>query len=193
MVWNNRTIMGNPRLQKEEKVQKTFRRWFSQFYTENSPRLGDKKDCLDWWITFTKIYSGQNENSERFWGNFFIGGKDASVRVRFTQLNARNRHCLYWQCSSHLADLLRVRIRDVLCDMVSTLIQLHFAIGCSSYQEKKPKPVHIVVTQHYISVWLRSCMPHYELFASSRCYWESAMANSESSTNKTQKHVDVKL
>lgn len=48
MVWNNRTIMGNPRLQKEEKVQKTFRRWFSQFYSENSERLGDRKEGLDW-------------------------------------------------------------------------------------------------------------------------------------------------
>ena len=50
MVWNNRTIMANPRLQKEEKVQKTFRRWFSQFYTENSPRLGEKKNenTMEW-------------------------------------------------------------------------------------------------------------------------------------------------
>nr|XP_039268745.1 cholesterol 7-desaturase nvd-like [Styela clava] len=50
MVWNNRRILAKPLFLKEEKVQKTFRRWYKQFYTDNSPRLGDtkKEGDLDW-------------------------------------------------------------------------------------------------------------------------------------------------
>ncbi|KAG4068976.1 hypothetical protein HA402_005637 [Bradysia odoriphaga] len=37
-IWNRKTFINRPLLTKEDKAIKSFRRWFSQFYTENSPK-----------------------------------------------------------------------------------------------------------------------------------------------------------
>merc|ERR1719427_998522 len=39
MLWNNKTFMSRPMLVKQEQLILTFRRWYSQFYSENSPTL----------------------------------------------------------------------------------------------------------------------------------------------------------
>ncbi|CAK8696053.1 unnamed protein product [Clavelina lepadiformis] len=49
MIWNNKTFQPRPKLAKEDKLIAKFRRWFSQFYSENSPRLEMKSDdMLNW-------------------------------------------------------------------------------------------------------------------------------------------------
>src|SRR5690242_20363099 len=51
-VWNNKTFAMNPMLTKSEKPIQQFRRWFSQFYTKNSPTMeaikAKKAQSLDW-------------------------------------------------------------------------------------------------------------------------------------------------
>jgi cholesterol 7-dehydrogenase len=37
-IWNRKTYACNPLLTKEDKMIKSFRRWFSQFYSPNSPK-----------------------------------------------------------------------------------------------------------------------------------------------------------
>ncbi|CAG0899027.1 unnamed protein product [Darwinula stevensoni] len=39
MVWNNKRFEKNPALLKEERPIRDFRRWYSQFYSENSPKF----------------------------------------------------------------------------------------------------------------------------------------------------------
>ncbi|CAG0901216.1 unnamed protein product [Darwinula stevensoni] len=39
MVWNNKRFEKNPLLVKEERPIQEFRRWYSQFYSENSPKF----------------------------------------------------------------------------------------------------------------------------------------------------------
>ncbi|EGD74810.1 hypothetical protein PTSG_07043 [Salpingoeca rosetta] len=49
MVWNNKMYRKNPVLVKEDKLIAQHRRWYSQFYSENSPTLSFKKDDdLSW-------------------------------------------------------------------------------------------------------------------------------------------------
>lgn len=47
MIWNNKRFAAKPLLVKEDGPIQKHRRWFSQFYSENSPRLSDHK-TLDW-------------------------------------------------------------------------------------------------------------------------------------------------
>eukprot|EP01135_Chromosphaera_perkinsii_P006406 Nk52_evm8s490 gene=Nk52_evmTU8s490 len=47
MIWNNKTFRSAPLLVKEDKLIPKFRRWYSQFYSENS-RTVEKKEALDW-------------------------------------------------------------------------------------------------------------------------------------------------
>ena len=48
-IWNNKTYLKNPVLVKNDGPIAQFRRWYSQFYTENSPTLADlKESSLDW-------------------------------------------------------------------------------------------------------------------------------------------------
>ncbi|MBN3323830.1 DAF36 desaturase, partial [Atractosteus spatula] len=48
MIWNNKKYISKPLLVKEDSAIQRHRRWFSQFYSENSPRLGFQQDSLDW-------------------------------------------------------------------------------------------------------------------------------------------------
>ena len=48
MVWNHKTYIERPVLVAEDKTLAKHRRWFQQFYSENSPRLGSQKDNYDW-------------------------------------------------------------------------------------------------------------------------------------------------
>ncbi|XP_063792207.1 cholesterol 7-desaturase nvd-like [Pseudophryne corroboree] len=48
MVWNNKKYISKPLLVKEDAAIQKHRRWFSQFYSENSPQLSFHEDRLDW-------------------------------------------------------------------------------------------------------------------------------------------------
>ncbi|XP_033095438.1 cholesterol 7-desaturase-like isoform X2 [Anneissia japonica] len=47
MIWNHKTYIQKPLLVKEDNLIAKHRRWYSQFYSENSPRLTFQKDTLD--------------------------------------------------------------------------------------------------------------------------------------------------
>lgn len=47
MIWNNKTYISKPMLVKEDSAIQKHRRWFSQFYSDNSPRLRYQHDTLD--------------------------------------------------------------------------------------------------------------------------------------------------
>uniref|UniRef100_A0A3Q3ILA7 3-ketosteroid-9-alpha-monooxygenase oxygenase component-like C-terminal domain-containing protein n=1 Tax=Monopterus albus TaxID=43700 RepID=A0A3Q3ILA7_MONAL len=47
MIWNNKKYVSKPILVKEDSAIQKHRRWFSQFYSENSPRLQYQCDVLD--------------------------------------------------------------------------------------------------------------------------------------------------
>ncbi|XP_041481333.1 cholesterol 7-desaturase nvd-like [Lytechinus variegatus] len=48
MVWNYKTYQRKPILVSEDRLIAKHRRWYSQFFSENSPRFEDKKPSLDW-------------------------------------------------------------------------------------------------------------------------------------------------
>ncbi|KAG2455227.1 DAF36 desaturase, partial [Polypterus senegalus] len=48
MVWNNKKYISKPLLVKEDSAIQRHRRWYSQFYSENSPKLTFQRDGLDW-------------------------------------------------------------------------------------------------------------------------------------------------
>ena len=52
MVWTNKTYIPNPLLVKEDHLIVNHRRWYSQFYSENSPRLkpsrNEEEEDLSW-------------------------------------------------------------------------------------------------------------------------------------------------
>lgn len=50
LIWNNKTHHSKPLLIKEDEGIANLRRWFLQFYSENSPRLTVKKnlDSIVW-------------------------------------------------------------------------------------------------------------------------------------------------
>ncbi|XP_077944358.1 cholesterol 7-desaturase nvd isoform X3 [Gasterosteus aculeatus] len=47
MIWNNKKYISKPLLVKEDSAIQKHRRWFSQFYSENSPQLQYQRDTLD--------------------------------------------------------------------------------------------------------------------------------------------------
>ncbi|XP_061837073.2 cholesterol 7-desaturase nvd [Nerophis lumbriciformis] len=47
MVWNNKRYIAKPLLVKEDAAIQKHRRWYAQFYSENSPRLQFQRDTLD--------------------------------------------------------------------------------------------------------------------------------------------------
>lgn len=47
-VWNSKTRLKNPLLVKEEKLIKTFRNWYTQFYSPNSKNFADVYQGLEW-------------------------------------------------------------------------------------------------------------------------------------------------
>ncbi|XP_060600576.1 cholesterol 7-desaturase nvd-like [Ruditapes philippinarum] len=50
MIWNNKKFQAKPVFTrtKEDSLISKHRRWYSQFYSEHSPRLNFQKDTLDW-------------------------------------------------------------------------------------------------------------------------------------------------
>ncbi|GAB6033146.1 hypothetical protein CHUAL_012755 [Chamberlinius hualienensis] len=48
MIWNHKIFLNKPLLVKEDKYIPKLRRWYQQFYSENSPRLSFRKDTLEW-------------------------------------------------------------------------------------------------------------------------------------------------
>lgn len=50
MIWNNKRYANKPMFVKsaEDSLLAKHRRWYSQFYSENSPRLKFQKDTLEW-------------------------------------------------------------------------------------------------------------------------------------------------
>ncbi|XP_078670418.1 cholesterol 7-desaturase nvd-like [Branchiostoma floridae x Branchiostoma belcheri] len=47
-VWNNKSYPAKPVLVKEDAAIVRHRRWYSQFYSENSPRFTTQRTSLDW-------------------------------------------------------------------------------------------------------------------------------------------------
>lgn len=47
-VWNYKKYLDNPLLVQEDRLIKGFRRWYKQFYTENSPTYQSCKETLKW-------------------------------------------------------------------------------------------------------------------------------------------------
>lgn len=48
MVWNHKKYIKNPLLVKEDQTIQQHRRWYSQFYSENSPQFSFRQDKMDW-------------------------------------------------------------------------------------------------------------------------------------------------
>ncbi|XP_053551741.1 cholesterol 7-desaturase nvd [Bombina bombina] len=48
MIWNNKKFISKPLLVKEDAAIQKHRRWFAQFYSENSPRLTFQQEGLEW-------------------------------------------------------------------------------------------------------------------------------------------------
>ena len=51
IAWNNKRYAIKPLLVREDELILKHRRWFSQFYSENSPRFSFKKEDLSFWGT----------------------------------------------------------------------------------------------------------------------------------------------
>ncbi len=48
MVWNNKMYRAKPLLVKEDALIGKHRRWYTQFYSEHSPRYPLRADPADW-------------------------------------------------------------------------------------------------------------------------------------------------
>jgi len=48
MIWNHKRYESKPLLVKEDQLVAKHRRWYAQFYSEHSPRFGQRKDTLEW-------------------------------------------------------------------------------------------------------------------------------------------------
>ncbi|XP_070614473.1 cholesterol 7-desaturase nvd-like [Erythrolamprus reginae] len=48
MIWNNKRFLSKPLLVKEDAAILRHRRWFSQFYSQNSREISAQKEPLDW-------------------------------------------------------------------------------------------------------------------------------------------------
>ncbi|XP_053138678.1 cholesterol 7-desaturase nvd-like [Hemicordylus capensis] len=48
MIWNNKQYVSKPLLVKEDGAIQRHRRWYSQFYSENSVKFGSQQKTLDW-------------------------------------------------------------------------------------------------------------------------------------------------
>ncbi|XP_071448706.1 cholesterol 7-desaturase nvd [Hetaerina americana] len=48
MVWNHKLYLDKPALVSEDRAINHYRRWYSQFYSENSPRVSMKDRSLEW-------------------------------------------------------------------------------------------------------------------------------------------------
>jgi len=48
MVWNHKEFIDSPCLVKEDRLIKSYRTWYSQFYTPNSVTFAQSKENLEW-------------------------------------------------------------------------------------------------------------------------------------------------
>lgn len=48
MIWNHKQFVDTPLLIKEDRLIKAYRKWYSQFYSENSTSYSVAKEGLDW-------------------------------------------------------------------------------------------------------------------------------------------------
>ncbi|XP_069980673.1 cholesterol 7-desaturase nvd [Penaeus vannamei] len=48
MIWNSKVYQSQPLLVAEDRQILKFRRWYNQFYSENSPKFNFRKDSLEW-------------------------------------------------------------------------------------------------------------------------------------------------
>ncbi|XP_069465967.1 cholesterol 7-desaturase nvd-like [Ambystoma mexicanum] len=48
MIWNNKKYISKPLLVKEDSAVQRHRRWYAQFYSENSPKVCFQHEGLDW-------------------------------------------------------------------------------------------------------------------------------------------------
>ncbi|XP_034234039.1 cholesterol 7-desaturase isoform X2 [Thrips palmi] len=48
LVWNHKQFQDKPLLVKEDRLISRYRRWFSQFYSENSPKHAFRKETMEW-------------------------------------------------------------------------------------------------------------------------------------------------
>ena len=48
LVWNHKQFEDKPLLVKEDRLISRYRRWYSQFYSENSPKHTFQKDTMEW-------------------------------------------------------------------------------------------------------------------------------------------------
>ncbi|XP_075223854.1 cholesterol 7-desaturase nvd [Lycorma delicatula] len=48
MVWNHKEYIRRPLLVKEDQTIQLHRRWYNQFYSENSPKFSFQKDNMEW-------------------------------------------------------------------------------------------------------------------------------------------------
>lgn len=47
-IWNNKTFTKTPLLVKQDRAITEFRKWYSQFYSDNSPTFQSASKSLDW-------------------------------------------------------------------------------------------------------------------------------------------------
>lgn len=79
MIWNNKKYIAKPLLVKEDSAIQKHRRWFSQFYSKNSPRLQYQRDTLDFWPHWTTGGEGSREDVRS--GLTLIRGVQRDTRI----------------------------------------------------------------------------------------------------------------
>lgn len=47
-MWNHKVFRNKPQLVKEDAAIKSFRNWYSQFYSENSKPFSEAHESFDW-------------------------------------------------------------------------------------------------------------------------------------------------
>lgn len=48
MVWNHKQFADKPLLMKEDRLIKSYRNWYGQFYSDNSTSFTMAKESLEW-------------------------------------------------------------------------------------------------------------------------------------------------
>lgn len=47
-VWNSKVYVDSPILVKEDRLIKSYRQWYSQFYSENSEQFSFAREDISW-------------------------------------------------------------------------------------------------------------------------------------------------
>lgn len=90
MIWNNKRYIGKPVFvkSKEDSLIQRHRRWYSQFYTEHSPRLKMTSDLQDWWTIDPRSHVRNRLPT----GGWPVAEISVSLCIVFCQTNQR---CCY--------------------------------------------------------------------------------------------------